>query len=139
MIYEYNQYLDPWSEKTDRLIPLLRNLELKNVDDIEPKYVREFARVHYFGLKASESKIGEASLEMVGVINSLAEKGYAMATLSGLISLRLNEFDAQGRIKPSFDYCVLSYLAIDPQHESLVQSTYANYLFKEGGMPLEKK
>lgn len=138
-IHQYNRYHKWGSDHNEKLTNLLQKLELKNHSLFESQYTREIAKVLYFGISTTEDRVAEAAIKMVNVINDLARDKHALATLTPLTSIQFNTFDSVGNIVPGKKFAVLSYLAIDPQYESLVQSKYADFLFQEGSIPPELK
>lgn len=128
MIHQYNKQLKWGSEYNYKLSKLLGKLKLKNNDVFDTgTYVREYAKVECFGLTCTSDKVAEAALSMVAMINHFAANAYGLATLEPLMLISL----ADGR------FCVVSYIAIDQQYYSLVESTCRNFMFQEGGLPPE--
>lgn len=130
LLYQYNVKMsnNKYFDKSWVLADFFRKLEFKHAEDFDrANYIRMVAQVDYFGFTVEETKVGEAAIKLTQVINNLASKKMILATLAPMSAVRL----ADGR------YCVVSYLAVDSQYQSLVKSTYANCMFLEGGMPPE--
>mgnify|MGYP003423252515 len=140
LIHQYNRYHKFGSEHNAKLTDLLEKLELKHCSTLTYAYTREIAKVFFFGVTTTKDRLAEGALTMVKVINALATNKYAIATLSPLTSIQFNTLcPVTGKIVPDNKYAIFSYLAIDHQYETLVQSMYADYLFPEGGVPPELK
>ena len=130
VIYQYNVLVNnnKYADMTYMIADLLEKLEFKHYSDFnQSTYVRKAARAFCFGFVVDQDRVADALVELCKSINHMASNKHALATLSAPISLILST----GR------HCVITYLHIDDQYESLVQSTYAHCSFNEGSIPPE--
>lgn len=132
LVHQWNEHMSNSKfegPETHKLADLLTKIKLKEVDDLYvSNYVRRISVVHFFGWTVEESKLTDAILDLVNMVNDLCSKSLIRAMMSPLLSIKL----ADGK------YVVVSYFAIDQANESLVKSMY-HCSFKEGAMPPELK
>lgn len=134
VIHQYNKF-HPGEAPKYNLGNLLEKLSISDGSLLmNNTYTREAAKVLYFGFVASKDKVGEAALSLIAEINKLATTNAILASLSKLNLIKIYRMETD-----TYDYVIVSYLAIDQQYESLVQSQYSHCMFEEGGLPPEFK
>lgn len=117
-------------EEAATLGNFLKRIKISSYDDLfTSNYVREVSQVHYYGWTVDGSKLAEAALNVVNMVNDLANKNYIRGMLAPLTSIKL----ADGR------YVVVSYFAVDQVNLPVVQSMYGKRSFVEGTIPPEFK
>lgn len=137
-VYQYNEIVPNSGDGSykDMLINLLKKFELKTAEDYQHQgnYIRKLALVKSFGITCNQTNIVAASLKLVDVINSLAKHNYIKASLMDLGMLELYNEDPNSK-----KFVIFSYLAITDEHSKEVDNIFNNYIFPEGGIPMEFK
>lgn len=135
LIHQYNEWTTPWGEHLYAVSELLALLGIKAAYHNPVQYVRNIARVHYFGFTCHPSQIDEATNKLVSIINDMSSSKWVIASMYNLGSIELGKLNPADPDK----VCVFSYLAVKHNHETDVQNTYGWATFQEGGLPPEFK
>lgn len=130
LVHEWNRKVSDFKfegYEASMLGSLLSKFKIKSWEDLcQSSYVREVSMVRFFGCKANKDKVSNAALFMVNVFNDLASKSLIRAVLTPLVSIELQADNT---------FVLVTYIAVDKQNESLVQSLYGHLEFKDGGVP----
>lgn len=136
-IYQYNE---PTDERHIMygLFELAALLGIKSADNnpCGQMYIRQAAKVRYFGFRCRPEDLDKARYKLARIINDMATSKWIIASLYNLGVMEL----ASDPLTPSTKkVCVFSYLAVKPEHDQHVSDTYSFAEFIEGGLPPEFK
>lgn len=111
--------------------------------DGEMQYVRKVVPVSFLGLRTRESAVNEVAEIMACKISELADKGFILAALAPLISVKLartpvvvasgqtidNTLDGETQV------CIMSYLAITDEGVEYAKERWPHLFVQTGGVP----